>query len=462
MLPSSFEYHRPTTIDEALDLLEELGEDAKVLAGGQSLIPMMKLRFAAPAHLVDINRVEGLDGIEERDGELHIGALVRHNQLVASTLLRDRYPMIAAAAPQIADPLVRNLGTIGGSLAHCDPSGDLGAVMLAANGRVVLKSKTGEREVPVIEFLASTFQSSIEPNEILTSVRVTSPTGSDGGTYLKLERKVGDYATVAVATRLLMTDGSIGSAGIGLTSVGLTNIKATAAEDALAGQAPSQDLFAEAGRLAAAASSPVSDVRGQRDVQAPHGRGVRPPRPDPRRRDGRRRLIPPADERTTAMEVTITVNGTAHTMDIEPRMLLVHVIREQLRLTGTHIGCDSTSCGACTILYDGTPVKSCTLFGVQADGVEITTVEGLLSAAGLDPMQAAFKEHHGLQCGYCTPGMMLVGKALVDENADPTDDEVRAAIGGNICRCTGYMNIVKAIQAAAAAQSAATTEPANA
>lgn len=262
MLPSGFEYHRPSTIDEALDLLEELGEGAKVLAGGQSLIPLMKLRFAAPRHLVDINRVQGLDTIEERDGELHIGALVRHKELVRSDLLRDRYPMISAAAPQIADPLVRNLGTIGGSLTHCDPSGDLGAVMLAANGRVVLKSKTGEREVPVTEFLASTFQSSIEPNEILTSVRVKSPTGHYGGTYLKLERKVGDYATVAVATRLLMANGSIGTAGIGLTSVGLTNIKATAAEDALAGQAPSQELFAEAGRLAAAACNPVSDVRG--------------------------------------------------------------------------------------------------------------------------------------------------------------------------------------------------------
>ncbi len=162
------------------------------------------------------------------------------------------------------------------------------------------------------------------------------------------------------------------------------------------------------------------------------------------------------------MEVTITVNGTAHTLDIEPRLLLVHVIRERLRLTGTHIGCDSTSCGACTVLYDGTPVKSCTLFGVQADGVEITTVEGLLTAAGLDPMQAAFKEHHGLQCGYCTPGMMLVGKALIERNLDPSDDEVRNAISGNICRCTGYMNIVTAIQAAAATHAAAADQTAAA
>lgn len=262
MLPSSFEYHRPSTVDEALDLLASLGDDAKVLAGGQSLIPMMKLRFAAPSHLIDINRIEGLDAIEEVDDELHIGALVRHNDLVRSELIGGKYPMIAAAAPQIADPLVRNLGTIGGSLTHCDPSGDLGAVMLAANARVVLKNKDGEREVPVTEFLADTFQSSIEPNELLTKIRITSPTGPYGGTYLKLERKVGDYATVAVATRLLMSNGSIGAAGIALTSVGLTNIKATAAEDALVGQAPSQDLFSEAGRLAAAASNPVSDVRG--------------------------------------------------------------------------------------------------------------------------------------------------------------------------------------------------------
>ena len=162
------------------------------------------------------------------------------------------------------------------------------------------------------------------------------------------------------------------------------------------------------------------------------------------------------------MEVTISVNGNEHTVDVEPRMLLAHVIREELGLTGTHIGCDTTSCGACTVLLDGTPVKSCTIFGVQAGGREVTTVEGLAGAAGLDPVQAAFKEHHGLQCGFCTPAMMLVGKALLDRNPDPTDDDVRWAISGNICRCTGYMNIVKAIQAAAAVKAAAPTISVNA
>ena len=148
------------------------------------------------------------------------------------------------------------------------------------------------------------------------------------------------------------------------------------------------------------------------------------------------------------MEVTVNVNGAERTADVEPRQLLVHMIREDFALTGTHIGCDTTSCGACTVLLDGVPVKSCTMFGVQADGRSVTTVEGLATAAGLDPIQAAFKEEHGLQCGYCTPGMMLVGAALLESNASPSDDDVRWAISGNTCRCTGYMNIVKAIQAA--------------
>jgi carbon-monoxide dehydrogenase medium subunit len=262
MLPARFEYHRPSTLDEALALLAEHGDDAKVLAGGQSLIPLMKYRFSSVGHLIDVNRIDGLDGIAETGGTLRIGAMVRHNQLVASDVIAAGYPTIAAAAPQIADPLVRNLGTIGGSLAHADPSGDLGSVMLAMNGSVVLRKTGGEREVPVKDFIVGTFQTSIEPDEILTEVRVPTPTARSGGAYLKLERKVGDFATVAAAVCLTLENGSIGTTGIGLTSVGLSNIKAEAAEAALQGASPGDEAFAEAGRLAAEASSPAADVRG--------------------------------------------------------------------------------------------------------------------------------------------------------------------------------------------------------
>ena len=153
--------------------------------------------------------------------------------------------------------------------------------------------------------------------------------------------------------------------------------------------------------------------------------------------------------------ITVTVNGEKRSAEVEPRLLLVHFLREKLRLTGTHIGCDTTHCGACTVLVEGTPVKSCTMLAVQADGQQVTTVEGLVTAGALHPIQAAFKEEHGLQCGFCTPGMMLTSVALLKDNPDPTDDDIRWALSGNICRCTGYMNIVKAVKSAAVQMKAA-------
>src|SRR6266511_3378509 len=266
MLPSRFEYHRPDSLEEALHLLAEHGDEAKVLAGGQSLIPVMKLRLAAPAHLVDIGRL-GLDTIAEADGNLAIGALALHRDLERSDLLDARYPVMAAAAPLISDPIVRNLGTIGGSLCHADPAGDWGSVMLALQGSVVLRSERGERELPISEFLQDTFTTALEPDEILTEVRVPQPEPRSGGAYLKMERKVGDFATVAVAVSLVLSNGTVGRAGIALTAVGSKNIEATDAESSLTGAEPTEEAFAEAGRLAAAASDPVSDVRGSAEYK---------------------------------------------------------------------------------------------------------------------------------------------------------------------------------------------------
>ena len=238
-----------------------------MLAGGQSLIPLMKLRFAAPGLIVVLNRIPGLGFIEESDGGLRVGALTRHAELVDSDVLRDRYPTMATAAPLISDPIVRNLGTIGGSLAHADPAGDWASVMLALGGEVVARSASGERTIPVGELTEGPFTTTLRPDEVLTEVRVPAPQGPSGGTYLKLERKVGDFATVGVAVQVSLDDGRIGSAGLGLTAVGPQNIKPTAAEEALAGAEPSDEAFQEAGRLAADAASPTSDVRGSADYK---------------------------------------------------------------------------------------------------------------------------------------------------------------------------------------------------
>lgn len=268
MYPSSFEYLAPSSLDEALSVLAERGDEVKVLAGGQSLIPMMKLRLANPSTLMDINRIPGLDGIGESNGHLTFGALVRHNHVVKSDLANAANHTVAAAAPWIADPIVRNLGTVCGSLAHHDPEGDWASVMLAAGAEMVLTNSEGQRVVPITEFLVDMFSTSCRPNELVTEVRVNKHTARGGGDYQKLERKIGDYATVGVATSLeLADDGSISAAGVALTSVYPYNLKATDAEQLLVGNQPSDELFQEAGATAAAASDPASDHRGSAEYK---------------------------------------------------------------------------------------------------------------------------------------------------------------------------------------------------
>jgi carbon-monoxide dehydrogenase medium subunit len=260
--PSSFEYVAPETLEEALAALDRYDGEAKVLAGGQSLIPVMKLRFAAPAALVDINRIAGLDGLEANGG-LRIGALVRHKAMERATQLRGRFGVLADAAPQISDPIVRNLGTVCGSLVHADPQGDWGSALLAAGAEVEARSSGGTRTIPLDELFVAPFMTALQPNEIVTGVRVPDPGPRAGGTYLKLERKVGDFATVGVAVQVSFADGgTVARAGIALTGVGPTNVRARAAEDALRGRPLDDGAIREAARLAAEAAEPFADHRG--------------------------------------------------------------------------------------------------------------------------------------------------------------------------------------------------------
>jgi aerobic carbon-monoxide dehydrogenase medium subunit len=268
MYPASFEYVVPATLEEALDTLGRYGDEAKVLAGGQSLVPLMKLRFAAPRALVDINRLPGLDTLTEEDGGLQIGALVRHRTCERSEILGGgRWGTLGAAAPLISDPIIRNLGTVCGSLAHADPQGDWGSALLAMDAEVVARGPDGTRTIPLGELFEGPFVTSLQPTEIITEARVPDPGPDAGGTYLKLERKVGDFATVGVAVHLSMADGKVGRAGIALTAVGPTNLRATAAEEALAGAELTDEAIAEAARLAAEAAQPYSDTRGSADYK---------------------------------------------------------------------------------------------------------------------------------------------------------------------------------------------------
>jgi carbon-monoxide dehydrogenase medium subunit len=269
LIPGPFDYQVASSVAEAIALLDQHGADAKVLAGGHSLIPLLRFRLASPAVLVDINRLRDLEYMQEADGTLHIGALTREVDLEASDLIRRRYPILADTARVIADPVVRNWATIGGNLAHADPANDHPATMLALGVQLVATGPTGQRLIPIEQFFTdSSFETTLQPNELLTEIRIPAPAERSGGAYLKLERKVGDYAIAGVAAYVVLDGaGHVTYAGIGLTNVGPTPIKARAAEQLLLGSTLDDAVIAQAARQAAAEAQPVSDLRGPADYK---------------------------------------------------------------------------------------------------------------------------------------------------------------------------------------------------
>jgi len=263
MIPGQFDYVRPGNLDETLQILKDREGEAKLLSGGYSLIPLIKLRLAQPGLLVDLRDVAGLDGIHETDDYLSIGARATHRQVHEAPIVRDKYLLMGDVTANIGDPQVRNWGTIGGSVAHADPASDWPAVLIAVRATIVCRGQSGERTIAARDFFIDTFQTAIEPTEVLTEIRIPHRDRGTGGAYEKLERKVGDFATVGVAA-ILRLDGSgqIERAGVGLTGVAETPFAATDAEAILTGAKPSDDVFREAGAAAGAQSRPVGDVRG--------------------------------------------------------------------------------------------------------------------------------------------------------------------------------------------------------
>jgi aerobic carbon-monoxide dehydrogenase medium subunit len=268
MIPAAFDYHAPKTLAEAVALLREFKDSAKVLSGGQSLLPLLKLRIGQAGHLVDIGRIPGLEYIKEEGGMLRIGGRTREAALERSEVIRQRYPILVDTAQVIADPVVRNLATVGGNLAHGDPGNDHPATMMALGAQVVATGPNGERVIPIDSFFVGLFTTSLKPDEIVTEIRIPVPPARSGGAYVKLERKVGDYATAAAAAQLtLAASGAIERVGLALTNVGPTPIRAVAAEKLLTGKKPDAAALAEAGKAVAQACSPTEDRRGKQDYK---------------------------------------------------------------------------------------------------------------------------------------------------------------------------------------------------
>ena len=268
MIPPAFEYLRPNTVPEAIAFLQQYGDDAKILSGGQSLIPMMKFRLARPSHLIDINRISGLSYIKEEGGYLRIGGLVREAELEDSPLIRQKYPILFDTSRVIADPQIRNRATLAGNLAHGDPANDHPATMMALGAKIVAIGPQGERVIPVESFFITLFTTDLQHDEIVTEIRIPAPPARSGGAYLKLERKVGDFATAAVAAQLTIDqEGTCQKAGIALTNVGAIPIKVAKGEEFLQGKKLDETNITQAAQLAAEAAQPSSDLRGPEEYK---------------------------------------------------------------------------------------------------------------------------------------------------------------------------------------------------
>jgi carbon-monoxide dehydrogenase medium subunit len=268
LFPNAFQYEAPTSVDEAIRLLTEYGYDSKILAGGQSLLPMMKFRIAAPAVLIDVNGIDDLKGWREENGKLRIGALTRHADAEHATELRDRYPLLSRTARWIADPPIRNRGTICGSLVHADPGSDWGAAMIALRADVEVQGLEGSRLIPIDEFFVDTFATSLEENELAVAVHVPTPNGPVAARYMKLERKAGDFAIAALAVHVVMgKDGRVSEAGIGIGACGPIPLRAAKAEAALVGQPLTEETISTVSKLVPEDADPADDLRGSADYK---------------------------------------------------------------------------------------------------------------------------------------------------------------------------------------------------
>ena len=267
MIPASFDYFNPQTLDEAISLLQQYGDDAKIMSGGHSLIPMMKLRLASPEYIIDINDIPNLSYVKEEGGFLKVGALTRESEIEHSDLIKSKYHIFCDATKLIADPQVRNRGTIGGNLAHGDAANDHPAIMLAMNAQIVVQGPNGSRTIPMTDFMLGFYQTALEPTEILTEIQIPIPPAGSGGAYSKLERKVGDYATAGVAVQVTVENNTFKNIGIGLTNVSPVPVKATDAENHLTGKAITDEVIKEAAQMASDASSPSPDLRGSEEYK---------------------------------------------------------------------------------------------------------------------------------------------------------------------------------------------------
>ena len=476
MKPVPFDYVRPSAVEEALAALGEAGVDARILAGGLSLVPMMNFRVVTPAVVVDIGGLEELRRIADEGSEIEVGAGVAQAGLERWPDLARRLPLLAAAFPHVGHYPTRARGTVGGSVAHADPSAELPLALAVLGGSVRLRSaEGGERLVPARAFFEGPLETACGEDEMVVATRWPVVRPGARHAFDEVALRHGDFAIASCAAVVHEDRMAIGFGGVAEVPVvrEWPHLTGEALDDALAGLAEEIEIVddgygggayrrglvrtlgrrtVERAAAAAPASAPADADAGDARPSAavPDIRTAEPPASTlPRLRAGERHLV------------ELVLNGERCAAEAPPRLLLSDFLRQRFGRRGVHVGCEHGVCGACTVRLDGAPARACLLFAVQVDGRRVDTVEGLAGPDGAhSPLQAAFRRHHALQCGYCTPGILMTMtewlERLAAEGRTPDEEEVRAVLSGHLCRCTGYQPIVAAVLDAATGEAAGT------
>ncbi len=501
-------YCAPAQLEEALALLAQHGQAARVVAGGTDLLLEIERGIRKPGVLVDISRIPGLDGISLADGRVHLGPLVTHSQVVASRLLFDVAYPLARACLEVGSPQIRNRGTVAGNVITASPANDTVAPLRALDAQVTLRSMRGTRALALADFLQGVRRTALAPDELLVGVDFPALQPGDRGTFVKLGLRGSQAISVVNAAAVVAFDGPVvRQARLAFGSVAPTVVRAAEAERFLAGKQLTEDTIHEAAELAAGSVRPISDVRSPAGYRGdmvrvlaeralgrlaaaneredwPHqppllATAQRPSTAGRDKKNGRAekvqegRCVPSASGAPGAAgrEGMLSTVGTVHsarlgapielTVNGHPQAIygahdktLLRLLRDDLDLCGTKEGCGEGECGACTVHMDGKAVMACLVPAPAAHGRQITTIEGLSSGDTLEtlhPLQRAFIEADAIQCGYCSPGFIMAGAKLLEEYPHASREQIALAVSGNLCRCTGYVNILRAIELAASA-----------
>ncbi len=464
-----FEYYQPQGLKEAYELMGRLGEAARYIAGGTDVIVRIKQRAIRPEALVSLRGIDELKGIF-LDGGLRLGGMTLFRDIERQPAISREYPALTQAVSVLANPQVRNVATVGGNLCNSAPSADCAPPLMVMEAMLLLEGPHGVRSVAVEEFFTGPGQNSLESAEILKEIKIPQKAPHTGMAFLKIGRLSQDIAVVNAAALLVMDRETCIKCRLSVGAVAPVPLRLKGVEKLIEGQEIVPDLLEEVGRRVADEVNPITDIRSTRDYRR-HVSGVLVRRAidealksaqaearSPARiglSSGREALRPgsgPAGDAgsSTRKVIHFVLNGREVSTEVSSHKMVLEVLRENFQLNGTKEGCGQGECGACTVLIDGANVNSCLYPAFELEAKTVTTIEGLVGEANrLDPIQEAFVENGGVQCGFCTPGMIMSSKALLDENPRPGDEEIRRGISGNLCRCTGYVQIVDSIRKAA-------------